>query len=219
MKKDLQERGEKLFRKLRFSKSFQTGVHDIRKDFNIENNGFDNTEQLASWGAKISQNQSRKLDRAINAFLIKQRLPLNTWWRYRTYEHIFNVEVELKIQPEGTSPFIEIFNPGYDEDGNASMLKLYDGVSQTELINYIKTYWQSIKPFHGMGMAKIIQSEKDPSTNAALMDLYAAEGKRQGSESALKELRITKKLKQRTNKNLSPEAAKMRIHRKRNAER
>lgn len=219
MEKDLQNRGEKLYAKLSLSKSFQTGIQEIRTAFKLPAYGFKDIETIVSWHESTFQRMEKRFYKSVDSFLQKQRLPRNVWWQHKIIQNVLALETPLIIRADYYMPFIEMIDNTIHARGNYSELRMYDGISQRELIDFIKSNWKSIKPPHGLGISKNIHGERGPLTNMLMLELGEEAKKKKPGESSSKDMRIAKKIEERTGKLPSLEAVKMRRYRKRNAKR
>ncbi len=210
-------RGLKLLQKIRHSISFNKGIKAIRLSYQIPETGFNDKKSAYHWYSHVFPKTRAYFLAAVNQFLKTQALPINTWWRQKTIELVImdNTEFLPKILPQG--PFIEIAEAGLAKEGSFVLLKLHEGVAQRDVISYVKSHWNKIKPSQSLDKSKMIRGVKNPDIDDKIMEIW--DRPRNLSESKYKELAISKRLKDETGTKLSPEAIKMRRYRKRHAKR
>jgi|GEM_PF-3552005 len=216
-------RGENLFDKIVYNVDFQDSIKNIRKQLKIPTKGFSNTKNVYAWYSKNQPFDEIKQEilKSLSSLLTKQKLPNNEWWQQKLLEYVFN-NCKFSFLPR-TYPinsFIEVINKNTDfAKGTFVDLRIYEGISQRDVIDFIKQHWLYVKPAYRHGTAKIIQPERDQKINKRILEMFSDPREKLGSKDIPKEILIQRKLKKEFGKSPEFEAIKMRAHRKRHQKR
>lgn len=123
-----------------------------------------------------------------------------------------------------TESFVDVIDKGITKRGSYADIRIYEGASQRDIINFVKQHWTFVKPSYREGTAKTIQPERDPKTNKKILELWdKIKGDREAhftKESRIAE--IVNKSGERgkdQKKRLDFSKVKMRAYRKRHAKR
>ncbi len=205
-------RGDKLFDKLIYSVEFQKEVKNIRDQLGIPDAGFLNIKGVYSWYSK-GENDLIEL---VSSLLKKQALPKSEWWQQKMIEYIIaNGRFSFLPRTYPTGPFAETANRHI----SSVDLRIYEGTSQREVVDFIKKNWNKIKPAYRAGTAKIVQPERDPEIGRRIVEIWSKQRKELGPKDTAKEILIKRQIEKEFGKSPDFEAIKMRAYRKRHSKR
>jgi len=193
------ERGRKLLDSLYYGTKFQDGLRKIRHDFNIPENGFSNGKQIRCHYGKLLVGFLQ----AISDFLLEQRLPDNEWWRREIIECVFS-EKRIQFLPRTAlpvSPFIGIIkrsNPRLSLKGGSYVdVRFYEGVSQRDIINFVKHYGALTKPAALLGTKQRIRKIFNEGRYKKILNNWSKSKEELGAmpgEKVTKEILISRKV-------------------------
>jgi len=207
------KRGDKLLDKLAYSIEFRKEVDRIRNELGVPSSGFSNMRKIYDW---YSKHQSENIIKRTSQFLKQQALPQNEWWQQKVIEFIFtNGRFSFLPRTYPVGSFIEISN----RELTSVDLRIFQGASQREIIEFIKKNWNIIKPPYRIGTGKIIQPERDQKVGQRIAEIFEKPRKEIGSKRIAKEILIKHRIEKEFGKSPDFEAIKMRAYRKRHFKR
>ncbi len=216
-------RGEILFDKMAYNVEFQKAIRELRGKFNIPADGFSDIKGVFSWysGQLGLKQDLDNFTKHVSAVLNKQALPNNEWWKQKILEHIL-ANGKFSFLPRRicpVNPFVEVSKRITNKSGAYTDLRIYEGISQREIIEYIKRNWTKLKPSYRVGTAKIVQPERDPERGRRIVEIWSKPRKELGPDNVTKEILIKRQIEKEFGKSPEFEAIKMRAHRKRHSKR
>lgn len=215
-------RGETLFRQaIAPGDKFKNEVEKIRHEYQISDGGFSYKEYIYDWYgvATLPANKKRfeSFKEQVDAFLRKNALPLNSWWRRRFITHILSGDKIDFLPPLHSfqQPFVELTEHHVSRDGSCDDIRVYERATQDDVKDFISKFWRYTKPSYREGTAQKIrkQKEKDIEINSEASVLMSMSKKEFGFTGTFKEIPISKHLSKKHGKTLSPEATKARAYR------
>jgi len=224
MKKINKNRGDKLFKKIIYSNKVQKEIRKIRHNFNIPNQGFALGKDIYDWYQKYYFDLKDEFLNEIHLFLCSNILPDNDWWFKKIIEYVLSGgKIIFLPRTYPVDPFVEVTDRvNGRNDCSYINLRIYEGASQRDIIEFIKSNWKFVKPPHRVGTSKIIQPDRD-NINEKIMNLMAFVNDRPrglGINSRNKYSFIGSEIqKELKDKKIYSDNIKMRAYRKRKAKR
>lgn len=210
-------RGEKLFRKISQGDKFKKEIVKIRNSFGISTKDFSHSPYeplVGTW------EKSDLFKKEIDAILKRSALPINTWWQRRLVTFVLSDDKQDFLSPlyDFETPFIEIVTHHVGRDGSYNDVRLYEGVAQSDVKEFMARNWKYMLPSYREGTAQKIRGQKSEDIKI----MMEAERLMRKSRIELgipkdlgttKEIEIAKILYKRYGKKITDDALKARLHR------
>ncbi|MES2668355.1 MAG: hypothetical protein V4644_01530 [Patescibacteria group bacterium] len=215
-------RGDTLLQKLIGSDIFSATLAEARSVLGIPSEGFSEQKDVQSWyNSGVAGSEER--NKTFEAALLKLQLPINVWWSQKIAEQIIaNGQTFLPRTSEPRGPFVEIAGWDVSKKGSMVDLRLYEGLSRDELIEFVKKHWNSIKPSYRQGTAQKIRPPKSSATDAAVLKYWTWTKKDLGQEDGQnipKEILVSRRMQEDLAIKVSPERVLAIMRKKKNAKR
>ena len=211
-------RGEKAFKQVSQGVKFKEKVAQIRETFGIDLNKF----SYSKYGPLLrDQEKTERFLEEVDKLLRSNELPLNSWWRIKLREFILSKGVvdtsyDAEVIRGLKMPFVELINDSVTRDGSFKDIRIYEGVSQKDIKDFISKNWKYVEPSYREDTSKKFKSQKEQDINInediiELMKLSIEE--LGGIGKTTKAIQIAKLLSKKYGIRLTDDSVKMRYSR------
>ena len=151
-------RGEKLFQKVSQGDKFKKIIEENMREFQKEIRSFSYSLYKPLMG---TPEKSIEFNKRIDLILEKNALPINAWWQRRLKTFILFKDKKdlLPVLWSFQTAFIDIVNHYVQPDGSYNDIRLYEGVSQMDVRDFMMENWKLMKPSYRVGTTQKIRKQ------------------------------------------------------------